>query len=596
MARGMGHLLGLFICMGVASAAQNFPVPFSTTYFGFDGPWQAISAQVGGWDPLDPTNENATYVYVDPSEQNTVNLYPGGFYSDWVMSSTACQQYNSYDCGVGGFWTQVPTTTDIDYPPGYGGPDITGTGTLYRNAMTLGGQSGQTLTNLSIAVLDNGTVTNPDGTTRGFDLGFLSLGADQQQQVFTLDVEEGTAIDAWTFPGRLYNNSVIPSYSFALHIGSAAYNYPGSLVYGGYDKGRMLGPATTWNTLPGSSDPALNLLDIGIGVETGASPFSFTSKDQLLLTNTSTHQSMQVNPDSTVPYMYLPRETCDEIVSDLPVTFDSTSGYYLWNISSPNYTTVVTSPAYLSFSFPPAPGTSNNVVVKMPFSLLNLTLMPPLVSEPKQYFPCMPYNPDNGVMTLGRAFLQAAIWGKNFNRGTFWLGQASGPGPILAGMGTDYTDIADNQTTFAGYDLSQYSYTWSNHWKPLTASSTSGDTGSGGMGSSSGSGLSTGAKAGIGVGVAVGALALIALIVFLVLRRRKGDSEKAPSTAPLHPGKEEYPMNWQGGHNPHYSNATTLGPQEMYTPHSSFPPRSENTTMYSPNTQSSGVHEMSSYN
>ena len=161
-------------------------------------------------------------------------------------------------------------------------------------------------------------------------------------------------------------------------------------MFGGFDKGRAIGPPTTWGDAPPQ------LLDIVMGVETGGSPFSgFSQKSGLLLDNTSTHNQLPVFPDPLAPYLHLPRDTCDNLAKYLPVYFDMNSGYYLWNTSDPTYTNITSSAGYLGFVFPPATGDTDDVTIKVPFALLNLTLGQRAsgVSGKIPYFPCRAYTP-----------------------------------------------------------------------------------------------------------------------------------------------------------------------------------------------------------
>ncbi|KAF2708821.1 hypothetical protein K504DRAFT_289752 [Pleomassaria siparia CBS 279.74] len=219
--------------------------------------------------------------------------------------------------------------------------------------------------NASLANAEKGNVTYPNGVVGGVTLGSLALGAEDLSQFFsTSNSKTDEGFTAALFSGKLYKDGEIPSYSYGLHIGSAAFDYPGSLVFGGYNKGRVIAPVTSfadWN--------AVDLVDIGIGTEDGDSPFNFTTKDKLL-----SGGQVKVNPNPLSPYLPFPRKTCDNLAGVLPISFDSSTRYYLWNTDDPAYEKIVSSPAYLSFTFPPAPGGSDNVVIKVPFALLNLTL------------------------------------------------------------------------------------------------------------------------------------------------------------------------------------------------------------------------------
>jgi hypothetical protein len=123
------------------------------------------------------------------------------------------------------------------------------TGPIYAQNLNIGtGGNSQTSPNSSVAAVNIGNQTLPNGNQIDLEIGALALGADDQQQVFTLNSNKvgQNEIDAWIFPGYLYNKSLSNSYSFSLHIGSTAFDYTGSMLFGGYDKGRAIGPGTTF--------------------------------------------------------------------------------------------------------------------------------------------------------------------------------------------------------------------------------------------------------------------------------------------------------------------------------------------------------------
>jgi hypothetical protein len=123
----------------------------------------------------------------------------------------------------------------------------------------------------------------------------------------------------------LYKDGTISSYSYLLHIRSASFDYPGSLVFGGYNKGRVIGPPTSFR------DPdKVSLLDIRIGVEYGESPFEVDSIQNLLVADTGETgiaQEVQIDPRS--PYLSLPDNTCKSLAKVLPIAYDATTRYYL---------------------------------------------------------------------------------------------------------------------------------------------------------------------------------------------------------------------------------------------------------------------------
>lgn len=148
-----------------------------------------------------------------------------------------------------------------------------------------------------------------------------------------------------------------------MHIGAAGLDCPGSLIFGGYDKGRVIGPVIEYNPYT-----QLRLLDIVVGVEVGDSHFDFDSRAGLL---SAGGQGLSTFTLPQVPYIYLPSEVVQAIVELLPVTMSSSGGYYLWDTSDDRYTRIISSPAYLGFVFPRTDGPVHNVTIKVQFALLN---------------------------------------------------------------------------------------------------------------------------------------------------------------------------------------------------------------------------------
>ena len=355
-------------------------------------------------------------------------------------------------------------------------------------------------------------------------------------------------------PGYLFEEKITPSSSFGLHVGSAAFNLPLSLWFGGYDASRVSGSIASHSYANNPSNLFnLDLFDIGIGVDHGGSPFlSYSSKEGLLTAgNSSITNSIPVDMNPSAPYLNLPNSTCNALASELPVTYNAKYGLYFWNVDDPLYAKIVTSPTYLSFTF------DNSFIIKVPFALLNLTLDAPLISTPTQYFPCQPpQDPASQTYTLGRAFLQAAFIGANWqsNNGQWFLAQAPGPG-----VGTVPQQLAIT-TTSLDATTDNWANTWQSVWTPLpvTASSPDGVTTS----TPGGGGLSGGADAGIAIGAVAGVATLLA-IGFLLYRRRR---RQTPSLSALLPGQKDdeanHPQEFKDAPPPP-EYATTTEPQEM---------------------------------
>jgi hypothetical protein len=520
---------GLLRIPPIALAAQYIPVPWSTQHYGPDGPWQAVKVTVGGTDPD---------VLLINEDHRELDLLPGGEWNSKILTSKACAPYKDSDCGMGGTW-------DPDFPASVAVPgdwvdeaskvNSSGQGILLQ-ASTV---SSFSYWNSSLVMIEDIVITNPDGSVRGPELGAFALGGPEQAQKFATDSTFANVPKVgFSYAGGAYNKSTTKSFSYGLHIGSAFHNYPGSLLIGGYDKGRLVGSYTAFNSAP-------VLLDVSISVATGGSPWEFKEKAGLLLSNTSEATTLSALPDPRQTYIHLPGKTCEEIAKYLPVTFDTKLKYWLWDTTKPDYNTIVTSPAYLGFTFPPGPGASNNVTIKVPFSLLNLTLDAPITSKPTAYFPCQSYEPSSGrPYILGRAFLQAAFIGRNWNRQVSWLAQAPGPGPSKDGLGNLMLDIEDSDLDLRDVftNESLFTQSWENYWTPLpedespTSSATpiSIDTSNT---ANPDPGLSAGAKAGIGLGAA--AVALLAIGVILLFLRRRRRKEKPVPYGPPHYTEED---------------------------------------------------------
>jgi hypothetical protein len=322
-----------------------------------------------------------------------------------TFTASACKNFSSSTCGTGGFWEPNllhGNQTSIAWPAEWV-DDTYSIQVKQAQHIVLGLTINKTTVwNTTLASASSGNITYPGGQVGPVTLGNLALSADAIAQDFISSRHSATQIiTASMFSGQLFASKIIPSYSYSLHIGSAMFNYPGSLVFGGYNKGRVIGPITYF-----TNESALGLLNISVGVASGNSPFNFTKKDKFLSTGQTT---TSLNPLS--PYIALPRQTCKNLANILPVVFNEILGYYLWNTSNPNFEKVITSAAYLGFSFPRSPDSNKAVVIKVPFALLNLTLDTPITNAPVQYFPCTPYNTSAPV--LGRAFLQAASIRRN---------------------------------------------------------------------------------------------------------------------------------------------------------------------------------------
>ena len=552
----------------VSQQASNRPIPVTwntDNTFGPDGPWQAVQVTVG-----------------TGSGEEKVSLYPGGSFDSDIFTPKSCND-STAACAAGGLYdpTKSPTA-DFDSIGAAG--SFTSWGS--EAPMNLSGEGVFTLDTMSVSsvstrydipnsvfssVVDTGARL-PNGSIYEPVLGNLALGSPNPVQTFLGN--NNTNVTGQLLTGYLSGQGQIPSSSFGLHIGSASLGQVGSLVLGGYDQSRVIGQVASVDVSGVGGEPIAGLVDSSIGVEAGGTPFNATEMPSLFRADGNLTMQVMLNP--LVPYMFLPTSMCDAYAQWLPLTWQDNPGLYVWNTNDYRYQSIVKSPAYLSFTFQTTD--TGNMTVKVPFSLLNLTLESPLVDSPTQYFPCKPYNSPDGVFFLGRAFLQAAYLGINWDQNKFFMAQAAGPGAQQPSVQI----IKTTDNTLESNPSSTFLQTWQSKWTllPANASSstnnaTSVQTPTSGTG---GSGLSTGAIVGIGVGIGVAALALLGgLIACLCIRsRRRKAAAAARNSEPLNIGptkaamgesgidKDEIKHPFQNGfYNPHFRHEMEVPPHEM---------------------------------
>ncbi|OJJ39962.1 hypothetical protein ASPWEDRAFT_49803 [Aspergillus wentii DTO 134E9] len=494
--------------LGSAHAASPLNVLWSTKEYGPDGPWSAVSTTIG--------------------DKYSVDLYPGDIGSSNVMQSQLCENTTlSSTCYAERAGTV--NISAIDYPISWKNPSnwhscsfSTDGGCRFSDFSTVM-SFGSSVPNVSMSAIWEAYETYPGGAQYQPQVGTLSLGGPYP----FYPTNGGTNIINW----YLYNDSSIPSYSYGLHIGSVEPSVTRSLLLGGYDQNRVLGEVSAQSVVLNAANSGalqIGLEDIGLGVASGGSPFNFTSKEGLFVQSDGVARRSSVTADPTKPYLYLPKNSCDAIAAELPVSFNESLGLYFWNTSSSQYNDIVSSPTYLSFTFDKDSANNKNFTIKVPFQLLNLTLQEPLVSQNTSYFPCFPYDEDNANPILGRAFLQAAFVGANFfqgtdNQGTWFLAQA--PGPSLPA--TAVTTINPSDKTIQG-SSSSWEETWDGYWTPLSDSGSSKKSG----------GLSTGGKVGVGVGVGIaGAIIIAAVAAWAIVRRRRNNAPQQLAADPVRPAE-----------------------------------------------------------
>ncbi|KAL5323502.1 hypothetical protein ACEPPN_008039 [Leptodophora sp. 'Broadleaf-Isolate-01'] len=531
-----------------ADTGLPFPMTWSSKNFGPDGPWQAVQVGIG-----------------IPAQQ--VALYPAGTFRSHVLTSKICSNATlspdvcfasaaglyAVESSSTGLGTLVRAPSAMDFT--HGGLQVQGSdGVSVLDQMDIGimdsSRDSVIVPNVTFATYDNIAAIYPGGDLKALQVGTLALGyLGTVNQSFTRPGQD--SINGSLIPGYLQEKGLTPSNTFGLHIGSVNPKIKGSLYFGGYDQARICGNISTQQGGFAGLEPIddgekglIDLLDVGINVYDGVSPFNTSKISNLLATgNSSIGPALSLPLFPEAPYLNLPKSSCDAIAAWLPVTYNADLGLYTWNTKDPQYNRIVSSPTVLSFVFRKDQTNTKNITINVPFMLLNLTLEAPLVASRTPYFPCNAQS--HGRYSLGRAFLQAAFvggnWNVNNNQGVWWFAQA--PGPNVGSQSTVQT-IKDQDTAITS-SPNDWAASWAGFLVPLNSQSLqpSNTTGSSpvsssspekGDSASSSAGMSVGAKAGIGIGAAALVLGIIGLCVFFWHRKRK--EKKATPEMALAPG------------------------------------------------------------
>ena len=474
----------------------------TTRSYGPDGPWPVVTIEIG----------NAT----QDNRVDTVDLHPGGIGRHLIFSKQSCNGQSQCRAAAAGLYNINPlqsamcgpTISSELYPDS--GQIEYGRWNFCNDSVAMRSNGVLLITEVMchITVMDEWTIRLPSGTNYSSQVGTFSL----------------------------YPWDPLISTSFGLHYGSVPLGLVGSLVFGGYDQSRVLGDAAVIDV---SQDEMMivPLLDIEIGVETGGTPFnssvpypgsaSETNASYitgLLQQNASFHDGQPTIIDPQVNYMFLSPETCSNIAQNLPVTLQPNIGLYTWDADKSTVAPIVHSPAYLAFVF--AHSGTGNITIKVPFALLNLTIEPPIVATPQQYFPCRPLQAENefGYLSLGKAFIQAAFIGRNWDANKWFMAQAPGPG--IGPSNLRLIDRDDN-AIMTSDPIGNFETSWAQYWTPISHSGispektppNSSSTFSGA--DSSSSGLSNGAKVGIGLSTCSVGFALFGIALYVGIRIRK---------------------------------------------------------------------------
>ncbi|KAK0736492.1 aspartic peptidase domain-containing protein [Apiosordaria backusii] len=482
--------------------------------YGPDGPWQALWIDVGPGKPLGSmTNFNA--------------MWPSGGGTTMVLTRQVPR--GNYTANHPGNFSSADNKQVSDDWMSDVFVNQTALGSSLNDTVIFSGPLGVTArVDTRVYAIDDWAISMSDGRNRSAEVGILGLGSG----IIGPSKSGGVVLRQDGILQQLKGQqNKIGSMSFALHMGSVQLDQRGSMILGGYEQNRALGTVGMFDYQQWKI-PSMFLIDVLLGTQIGGSPFERQEDEGSIWrgpgNNTQAPKttknlggkqgSVSVTINPAAPYIYLPLGTCEEAARRLPVSWNDQLGLFTWNTNDPRYQGIVSSPAYLAFVL--ADRTAKNITIKVPMRLLNLTLESPLVSVPTPYFPCKPFDPELGHWMLGRAFLQAAFFGINYDQNLTFLAQA--PGPDMAQRVV--REIDSGNPTIEANPIEEFESSWRSSWTILETSQPEPNVVSP---SNTLPVLSTGAL----VGVIVGACVMVAVLVaFGIWFWRKKNSESKSSS------------------------------------------------------------------
>lgn len=287
---------------------------------------------------------------------------------------------------------------------------------------------------------------------------------------------------------NLFTSGQISSLSYGYTAG-AAYRYSGtfgSLTLGGYDKSRCTGSNITFPFAGDDSRP------LQIGVQQIVAELTLQGLQNVL----PTPQFFEI--DSTLPYIWLPQDSCDAFAAAFGLQYDNTTELY--TVNNTIHETLVSQNPQLTFVLGTDPYSGATLALVLPYAAFDLQASYPIYPNATRYFPIR-QAANEAQYTIGRTFLQEAYITVDYGRSNFTVCQATFSDPM-----------PDEQLVAIlppGYNTSTSNSTAPHH---------------------SSSSIGSGAIAGIVVGAVVALTLLVA--GFLYLRRRRNRSHPGPSENP----------------------------------------------------------------
>ena len=172
------------------------------------------------------------------------------------------------------------------------------------------------------------------------------------------------------------------------------------MTFGGYDLSRFVPNNVSFSL---ASDISRDLV-VGLQSITSSSADKSTSQPQALLP-----APILTFIDSTLPYIYLPLESCQAFERAFGLYWDDTDVMY-WVNDTVHQTLLSTNPN-ITFTIGNSEFGSPTVNITFPYASFDLEMKHPAINTTRRYFPLQRAVNDSQY-TLGRTFLQEAYASK----------------------------------------------------------------------------------------------------------------------------------------------------------------------------------------
>lgn len=213
-----------------------------------------------------------------------------------------------------------------------------------------------------------------------------------------------------SFMQTLKDNKAIPSISYGYTAG-AAYTIPqqyASLTLGGYDASRFI---DSGRAFPFNEDDS-SVLTLGVQ--------KITATNTIMGARSMLHDAILSVIDSTTPYIWLPKDSCDSFAEAFGLTFDNTTNLY--TVNDTTHKELQSLKPSIVFSLGNDVNPAELTTITIPYGAFDLQAAHPIYANATNYFPIRRATNDSQY-TLGRAFLQAAYVIADYERSTFSVHQ-----------------------------------------------------------------------------------------------------------------------------------------------------------------------------